>query len=117
MASATPLLLARRRAGTRTAAFAWAYRTWVMTGVDPGTTDPGLNHWHLPNVHPTWQNPPYIPVFGRLRTWWAAAGSLHPTGTHFAFGDGSVRFVSQNTDLTTLERLSAIGDGQAVSLP
>lgn len=99
------------------AAFAWAYRTWVMTGIDPGTSDPGINHWHLPNVHPTWQNPPYTPVMGRLRTWWAASGSLHPQGTYFAFGDGSVRFVSQNTDLTTLERLSAMGDGQPASLP
>lgn len=99
------------------AAFAWAYRTWVMTGIDPGTSDPGINHWHLPHVHPTWQNPPYTPVRGRIRTWWAAAGSLHPGGCHFVLGDGSVRFVSQTVNATTLEALCAMGDGQVVSTP
>lgn len=88
-----------------------------MTGIDPGTSDPGINHWHLPHVHPTWQNPPYAPVAGRVRTWWAAAGSLHPGGCHFAFGDGSVRFLNQQTDATTLERLCRIADGQVVTLP
>jgi prepilin-type N-terminal cleavage/methylation domain-containing protein/prepilin-type processing-associated H-X9-DG protein len=98
-------------------AFAWAYRTWVMVGIDPGTSDPGINHWHLPHVHPTWQNPPYTPVIGRIRTWWAAAGSLHPGGCQFAMGDGSVRFVSQTVDTTTLERLCSMGDGQVVEVP
>ena len=99
------------------AAFAWAYRTWVMTGIDPGTSDAGINHWHLPHVHPTWESPPYFPVVGRLRTWWAAAGSLHTNGCNFAFGDGSVRCLSQHTDTTTLERLCRIADGQVVTLP
>jgi prepilin-type N-terminal cleavage/methylation domain-containing protein/prepilin-type processing-associated H-X9-DG protein len=99
------------------AAFAWAYRTWVMTGVDPGTSDPGINHWHLPHVHPNWQSPPYVPVVGRIRTWWAAAGSLHPGGCHFAFGDGSVRFVNQQTDTVTLERLCTMAGGEVVALP
>lgn len=98
-------------------AFAWAYRTWVMTGIDPGTSDPGINHWHLPNVHPTWQNPPYTPVFGRIRTWWAAAGSMHHGGCNFAFGDGSVRFVSQTIDATTIEALCTVAGGESVSLP
>ncbi len=97
--------------------FAWAYRTWVMTGIDPSTSDPGINLWHLPHVHPTWQNPPYVPMVGRLRTWWGAAGSLHPNGTHFAFGDGSVRFFSQTTSITTLERLCTMAGGEAVMLP
>jgi prepilin-type N-terminal cleavage/methylation domain-containing protein/prepilin-type processing-associated H-X9-DG protein len=99
------------------AAFAWAYRTWVMVGVDPGTSDPGINHWHLPHVHPTWQNPPYTPMVGRIRTWWAAAGSLHPGGCQFTMADGSVRFVSQTVNTTTIERLCSMGDGQPVELP
>ncbi|MSR32288.1 MAG: DUF1559 domain-containing protein [Gemmataceae bacterium] len=97
------------------AAFAWGYRTWVMTGVDPGTSDPGINLWHLPNVTPAWQNPPYIPVVGRIRTWWAAAGSMHTGGSLFGFGDGSVKFLRENTDATTLERLSSMDDGQVIS--
>ncbi|MGL4555709.1 MAG: DUF1559 domain-containing protein [Gemmataceae bacterium] len=99
------------------AAFAWAYRTWVMSGIDPGTSNPGLNLWHLPAVHPTWQNPPYVPVPGRIRTWWAAAGSLHTGGCHFAMGDGSVRFMSESTDATTLERLCTISAGEVVNVP
>jgi prepilin-type processing-associated H-X9-DG protein len=99
------------------AAFAWAYRTWVMTGVDPGTSDPGINLWHMPWVHPTWQSPPYTPVVGRIRTWWAAAGSLHPGGCNFTFGDGSVRFLSERTDATTLEHLCTMAGGEVVTLP
>jgi prepilin-type N-terminal cleavage/methylation domain-containing protein/prepilin-type processing-associated H-X9-DG protein len=99
------------------AAFAWAYRTWVMTGVDPGTSDPGINLWHLPNVDPGWRSPPYTPVVGRLRTWWAAAGSLHPNGCHFAFADGSVRFLDQSVNSQTLEALCTMGGGETFNLP
>lgn len=98
-------------------AFAWAYRGWVMTGIDPGTGNPGINLWHLPLVHPTWENPPYVPVRGRIRTWWSAAGSLHPGGCNFTMGDASVRFVSESTDVVLLENLSRMGDGQVASLP
>ena len=99
------------------AAFAWAYRGWVMSGIDPGTSSPGINLWHLPSVDPSWQNPPYTPVPGRIRTWWAAAGSLHTGGCNFAMGDGSVRFISESTDATTLERLCTIAGGEVVSVP
>jgi len=99
------------------AAFAWAYRTWVMSGIDPGTSDAGINLWHLPNVHPTWQNPPYTPVVGRIRTWWAAAGSLHTGGANFAFGDGAVRFMRESTDSTTLNALCTMAGGEVVTTP
>lgn len=99
------------------AAFAWSYRTHVMTGVDPGTSNPGINLWHLPSVHPTWQNPPYSPVTGRIRTWWAAAGSMHSGGSGFAFGDGSVRFLNENTSAVTLEQLSTIAGGEVAVVP
>jgi len=99
------------------AAFAWSYRGWVMSGVDPGTSNPGINLWHLPLVDPTWQSPPYIPVRGRLRTWWGAAGSLHPGGSHFTMADGAVAFVSESINTTLLENLCRMGDGQVASLP
>ncbi|WP_020470975.1 DUF1559 domain-containing protein [Zavarzinella formosa] len=100
------------------AAFAWSYRTWVMTGIDPaGASNPGINLWHLPSVDPTWQNPPYTPVVGHIRTWWSAAGSLHTNGCNFAMGDGSVRFISQTIDTTTLSRLSTMSGGEVVTLP
>lgn len=99
------------------AAFAWAYRTWVMTGVDPSNpTDGGINRWHLPHVHPTWQNPPYTPVAGRIRTWWSAAGSLHPGGCQFAMGDGSVRFVREQTSITVMGAMARMKDGTVASL-
>ena len=96
------------------AAFAWGYRAWVMSGIDPGTSNPGLNLWHLPLVHPTWQNPPYTPVPGRIRTWWAAAGSLHTGGSHFAFGDGSVRYLTENTSTTALEQMCTMSAGEVI---
>jgi len=99
------------------AAFAWAYRAWVMTGVDPAHgTNPGINLWHLPLVHPTWENPPYTPVAGRIRTWWAAAGSLHPGGCHFAMGDGAVTFVAENVSARVLRQLCTVADGQTARL-
>jgi prepilin-type N-terminal cleavage/methylation domain-containing protein len=99
------------------AAFAWGYRGWVMTGIDPGTSNPGINLWHLPSVAPSWQNPPYIPVVGHIRTWWAAAGSLHPGGCNFALGDASVRFVSETVDGPTLEAMCTIARGETLNLP
>lgn len=100
-------------------AFAWAYRGWVMTGIDPypSARDAGINLWHLPWVHPTWASPPYVPQKGRTRTWWSAAASLHPGGCQFVLGDGSVRFVSETIQKSMLDNLARMADGQTVDLP
>ena len=94
------------------AAFAWAYRAHVMVGVDPGTKNPGINLWHIPSYSLTPN-----PVSGRIRTWWAAAGSMHPSGCNFGFGDGSVRFLNENTGGSTLEQLCTMAGGEVVSIP
>lgn len=100
------------------AAFAWAYRNWVMTGIDPAhPNNPGINLWHLPTVHPTWENPPYTPVIGRTRTWWAAGASMHTGGANFCFGDGAVKFISDKTDAATLRALSTMANGDIASVP
>ena len=41
--------------------------------------------------------------------------SPHPGGVQFAFGDGSVRFLSANTTLTVLQRLANRADGALLS--
>lgn len=42
------------------------------------------------------------------------ARSFHTGGVHFTLGDGTVRFISENVDLTTYERLLSIADGATV---
>jgi hypothetical protein len=41
-------------------------------------------------------------------------GSLHTGGAHFAMGDGTVRFISTNINLATLQFLSRTADGNVV---
>jgi prepilin-type N-terminal cleavage/methylation domain-containing protein/prepilin-type processing-associated H-X9-DG protein len=96
---------------------AWAYRGWVQVGVDPAPTQGGgINVWMS-----NWTNPPdpnraQKPQVGKVGSW-SWPGSLHPSGCNFLLGDGSVRFISQTTLRTTMNRLAAMGDGQAVSEP
>lgn len=41
-------------------------------------------------------------------------GSLHTGGCHFGMADGSVRFMSENVNLTLYQRLGAMRDGQPI---
>jgi prepilin-type N-terminal cleavage/methylation domain-containing protein len=93
------------------AAFAWSYRGWAMPGIDPGGESPGINLWHMPWIDAGWQSPPYDPIPGHVRTWWAPAASLHPGGCHFGMGDGSVTFISDSIEGSLLESSSTIGEG------
>ncbi len=51
--------------------------------------------------------------------WNAAEGfkSLHPNGSQFVFGDGSVKFLPQNIDMITYNYLGDKADRKAVSVP
>jgi len=40
--------------------------------------------------------------------------SMHPGGAHFAFGDGSVRFISSSVDQVIMQRLAHRSDGQVL---
>lgn len=44
----------------------------------------------------------------------SAFSSFHPGGAHFVMGDGAVRFISENTNGTTLANLAGIADGNVV---
>jgi prepilin-type N-terminal cleavage/methylation domain-containing protein len=83
---------------------AWGHAAWVEVGIalDLSWT-PGINVFTYPGYPSSYQA-------GRLANW-ASAGSAHAGGCHFLLGDGSVRFVSQNINYTTLSRLGYIQDG------
>ncbi len=83
----------------------WAYRGWVMTGIDPGSA--GINNWFCSYCTPT-------EVYGTLASW-GQAGSLHPQGCHFGMADGSVRFVNQSVGQTTLRNMSTMAEGVVAS--
>ena len=91
----------------------WAYRGWAQVGVDPA---PGINVWissfTSDGGHPT--NPHSRPGTVGDYAW---AGSLHTGGANFCFGDGSVRFINENTSNTVLLGLSTMAGNEAVTLP
>ena len=92
----------------------WSFAGWVSVGVDPvgafNVTFParGLNVWNYNN-----NLSPLNKVVGRRASWYNSA-SLHTGGVQMLQGDGSVRFVSQSTDLTNLTFLCRMSDGQVV---
>lgn len=82
----------------------WAYRGWVQMGADLAT---GMNNW----LYPT--STAVQPVFGKIGSW-QYPGSMHTGGIFVCMADGSVRFLSQNTNLTVLSRLATFMDGNVV---
>ncbi len=87
-----------------------------------GATDP-MNHMNrgpgsalgVPGNGINWPSP--NSDCGNL--WEAKSGfySHHPGGAMFVFVDGSVRFITENLDLTTFRRLADRQDGNPVTLP
>jgi len=88
----------------------WGYSKWVGNGVDPAYSL-GINDLLCCAWDAIPFNRPRTPM--RLSAW-GTSGSLHPGGAQFTLGDGSVRFISQNIELVTLQRLSYISDGQVL---
>lgn len=88
-------------------ASAWAYRGWVMVGIDVGA---------YPINWTTWPGVIMDPNPAQLRTY-ACAGSLHGNGANAVFADGSVHFLNEDTEQSILESLSAMADGEVVQLP
>jgi prepilin-type N-terminal cleavage/methylation domain-containing protein/prepilin-type processing-associated H-X9-DG protein len=90
---------------------AWAYRGWVMTGIDLGY---GINVTSIPDSY-TWVSDRTDYKF-RLRSW-GTGGSLHPGGLNACLADGSVRFISETTPVAILQAISTIAGGETVTLP
>jgi prepilin-type processing-associated H-X9-DG protein len=67
----------------------------------------GINKWYAA------PNPAYI---GTINTWTDNFSSLHPGGAHALFGDGSVRFVGEQTPMATLSAIFTHSGGENVSL-
>jgi len=90
---------------------AWAYRSWVMTGIDPKD---GINVY----VFPSWVgggNAGRPLPRGRSGSWWNM-GSLHTGGANALMGDGSVTFVRDSISTTILANVSRMSDGTVASI-
>jgi len=83
---------------------AWGYRGWFMTGID--LVSYPINYF----AHYT-TGAKYTQ--GKLAQA-GYAGSLHQGGIHTLLGDGAVRFLSENLDTVTRQRLGYIADGLIV---
>jgi prepilin-type N-terminal cleavage/methylation domain-containing protein/prepilin-type processing-associated H-X9-DG protein len=85
----------------------WACASHVGMGIQfanpPGTT---INNWYCC----TWQSPPNTHFHPNQLGEWGSPGSVHAGGLHVAMADGSVRFISQNINTTTQQRLGQIAD-------
>ena len=89
----------------------WACNEHVGAGIAfafPVNSTGTINQW----LCCSWGSPPNTQsnISGRLGEY-GAPGSVHSGGMHVALGDGSVRFISQNVNLTTQQRLGMIADG------
>ncbi|QDT24982.1 DUF1559 domain-containing protein [Gimesia panareensis] len=88
----------------------WGYTKWVGMGVDL-TYSRGINWWPCCS----WDSPPFQRPTGPGRLGdWSTVGSLHTGGAHVLMGDGAVRFISENIDATTRNRLAYISDGNPI---
>ena len=92
----------------------WSFAGWVSVGVDPvgkfNVTFPatGINVWNYNNNTSALNKSP-----GRRASWYNCA-SMHTGGAHAVLGDGGVRFLSENIDLSILTYLCRAADGQVL---
>jgi prepilin-type N-terminal cleavage/methylation domain-containing protein/prepilin-type processing-associated H-X9-DG protein len=98
---------------------AWAYRGWAMSGLDIGNPAydgrSPINNWDCGGIRGCW-SPGTVDEPGVLAEW-SYPGSMHPGGCNVLLADGSVRFVSQSTEMTILGALASIAGHEAKNLP
>jgi prepilin-type N-terminal cleavage/methylation domain-containing protein len=85
---------------------------WTQNGVTHASTVVPPNNM---NTCPNWPNPP-MPACIALNNWNFSFGfrSRHAGGVHFLFGDGAVRFISENISIITYNRLGGRRDNRPV---
>ena len=93
---------------------AWAYRGWVMTGVDVGASE--FNLWERIPPPSGYERYPPNPRRGQLASW-AYLGSLHPAGAHVLCADGSAHFFNENMATTIRTKLATMAGGEPVTVP
>ena len=86
---------------------AWAYRGWVMLGIDLGE--------NKINVY-TWPGVIANPERSRLK-WYSSAGSMHGNGANIVMADGSVHYLTEETEPQVLEAVSTMAGEEVASLP
>ena len=91
---------------------AWGYRGWVQFGLDLNYY--GINRFDV--FLGTWYTGNRDRIIGRLAEF-GTTGSLHPGGINVTLGDCSVRFLSENTDLTVLFQISTMSGAEAIKIP
>jgi prepilin-type N-terminal cleavage/methylation domain-containing protein/prepilin-type processing-associated H-X9-DG protein len=88
-------------------ATAWAYRGWVMVGIDLG--------WNLINVY-TWPGIIADPDRARLRSR-SFAGSMHGDGANMLMADGAVHYLTEDIEKPILQAISTMAGEEVVTLP
>lgn len=84
------------------------YRSWIRGPAMAGTTpDWSAGTKNIQNAINTYD----ISIYNDI-----AFGSQHSGGSNFAFGDGSVRFVTQSVPMSTYKALASINGNEAVNL-
>lgn len=87
----------------------WGHAHWVGNGVDFAFAD-GINFW----LCCSWSSPPMQQGKPYKLAHWGTPGSKHEGGCHVVLGDGAVRFISENIDRVTQQRLAYIADGNPI---
>jgi len=94
---------------------AWSTVGWSTAGASIADAARPLNE-RRPYSWTNAGNPPfsYPPKGANFLSDGGFLGSMHTGGLHILLGDGSVRFLSDNTDFTTRANLARIADGNVL---
>ncbi|WP_442508841.1 DUF1559 domain-containing protein [Novipirellula sp. SH528] len=88
----------------------WGYTKWVGNGVDLAYSL-GINNL----LCCAWDTVPFNRTRQASRlSAWSTSGSVHPGGAQFTMADGSVRFISESTEISILQHLAYIADGEVI---